>query len=93
MSVHFKEAFKLLLEGKKIKRKEWFGYWVLSAEKDTIYIHCDGGSILDIKEGDILYSIRNMVCEDWEIATVENSEVLEIEETNNKIKSGGNDND
>lgn len=72
--MNFSEAFKLLQEGKKIKRKSWKGYWhkekdIYSKEgKDTVHMYCKDGRVLDIRDTqDVMFTLRNMAENDWEI--------------------------
>lgn len=38
--MNFKEAFKLMKQGAKVKLPSWGGYWYWDAEKETIMIQC-----------------------------------------------------
>ena len=38
--MNFKEAFKLMKQGAKVKLPGWNGYWCWDDEKHTIMIHC-----------------------------------------------------
>lgn len=76
----FKTAYKKLLEGHRIKRVPWGGYW--QWENDTIMMHCKDGKVLDIRQTkDVAFTIGNINCSDWEIATPENCELLKKEKT------------
>ena len=86
----FKEAFnEMVLNGALIKRTSWAGYW--KWENGTIMMHCKEGNVIDIRDTrDVSYTIRGMLKDDWEIATTENSPLLENEienELNTKSKS------
>ena len=55
--MNFKEAFKAMKNGAKVKLPGWNGYWCWDDEKCTIMIHCrpkdsdEGqGEVLDIRE-------------------------------------------
>lgn len=80
----FKEAFKLMKEGHKVKLPSWGGYWCWDEEKQTIMIYCkqediDRGqkSPLDIRETQrVEYTLGNVCSEDWVIADEENCPVL-----------------
>jgi hypothetical protein len=70
----FSTAFKALKEGKKIKRKCWQGYWQKTKDvynkegKDTIFMHCKDGRVLDIRETqDVMFTIGNIAENDWEV--------------------------
>ena len=65
--MNFASAFISLQRGHKIRRKHWKGYWIL--ENNEIMMHCYDGRVINIKDtDDILYTISNMACNDWEIA-------------------------
>ena len=65
--MNFASAFISLQRGHKIRRKHWKGYWIL--ENNEIMMHCYDGRILNIRESeDILYTLENIACDDWEIA-------------------------
>lgn len=72
----FAEAFeKMRSEGAFIKCSTWLGYWAW--ENDTIMMYTKEGNIMDIRETqDVAYTVKNMLRDDWEIATPENSPVL-----------------
>lgn len=80
----FKEAFKLMKEGHKVKLPSWGGYWCWDEEKQTIMIYCkqediDRGqkSPLDIRETQrVEYTLGNVCSEYWVIADEENCPVL-----------------
>ena len=36
----FKEALKLMKEGKKVKLPSWGGYWCWNVETNTVEMHC-----------------------------------------------------
>ncbi|WP_052343607.1 hypothetical protein [Bacillus massiliigorillae] len=60
----FCKAYKEMRDGKKIKRKEWGGYWVI--ENGTIMIYCKDGTVLDILDTkDLFFTIENMLEDDW----------------------------
>ncbi len=60
----FKEAYEKMLEGYKIRRLPWKGYW--KWENDTIMIYCWNGEILDIRDTkDVKMTIDNMLYDDW----------------------------
>lgn len=41
--MNFKEAYKLMKDGKKVRRKGWIGYWFIEDEK--VKIHLKDGNI------------------------------------------------
>ena len=67
--MNFKEAYEKMQEGKKVKRKDWLGYWFIEDGKVKIYL----------KDGNIKFNnftqetIANTLAEDWEI--VEESKI------------------
>ena len=64
----FASALCFLKRGHKIRRKYWIGYWQLVGDSE-VYMYCNDGRIINIIESeDILYTLENMACDDWEIA-------------------------
>lgn len=64
------DAWWYLLNGKKIKRSLWKGYWAWEkSPKDnmpTIMMHCRDGSICDIRDTDfVAYTFSNIAQRDW----------------------------
>ena len=60
----WKDAWWYLLNGEKIKRPLWKGYWVW--ENNTIMMHCRDGSVCDIRETDfVAYTFSNIAQRDW----------------------------
>lgn len=61
--MNFKEAYEKMQEGKKVKRKDWLGYWFIEDGKVKIYL----------KDGNIKFNnftqetIANTLAEDWEV--------------------------
>lgn len=61
--MNFKEAYEKMQEGKKVKRKDWLGYWFIEDDKVKIYL----------KDGNIKFNnftqetIANTLAEDWEV--------------------------
>lgn len=81
--MNFKEAFKLMTEGKKMKLPSWGGYWCWSEEKQTIMMHCrakdsdTGKEVLDIRETQrVKYTLANILSNEWIEATEENCTIL-----------------
>lgn len=63
----FASAFISLQRGHKIRRKHWTGYWVV--EDGEVIMHTRDGRKISIRESeDMMYTISNMACNDWEIA-------------------------
>lgn len=74
--MNFKEAKKLMVNEKKdIKLPSWSGFW--RYEKCTIMMHCKDNTVIDIRDSqDVLYTIDNILSDDWEVATSENCPLL-----------------
>lgn len=65
--MNFAIAFISLQKGHKIRRKHWTGYWVL--EDGEVFKYTYNNRKLNIRESeDIMYTVSNMACDDWEIA-------------------------
>lgn len=63
-NLHWKDAWFHLLNGKKIKRPLWEGYWVW--ENNTIMMHCCDGSVSDIRSTkNVAYTMTNIAQRDW----------------------------
>ena len=66
--MNFASALFSLRRGHKIRRKHWLGYWKLE-EDGEVYMYCEDGVKRNIRGSeDILYTMENMACDDWEIA-------------------------
>lgn len=64
--MNFSKAWGCLLNGKKIKRPKWGGYWAL--EDDTIMMHCKDGNVIDIRATeDVRFTFGNVAACDWEV--------------------------
>lgn len=85
--MNFKEAFKLMKQGAKVKLPSWGGYWYWDAEKETIMIQCrpqdgDQGELLDIRETQrVEYTMMNLLSDEWIVADEKNCPVLGGEAT------------
>ena len=63
-NLSWKDAWWYLLNGRKIKRPLWEGYWIW--ENNTIMMHCRDGSVTDIRETDfVAYTFSNIAQRDW----------------------------
>lgn len=60
----FYDAYNLMLKGKRIKRKDFAGYWYLNAVTGKLTIHLAAGEEITI--GDLGLTIQNSLAEDWE---------------------------
>jgi len=69
----FKQAFKLMKNGAKVKLPSWGGYWYWNNDKQTIVIHTKDGKELDIRETDrVEYTTLNICSDEWIIADEKN---------------------
>lgn len=69
----FEKAFKLMKTGAKIKLPSWGGYWYWDNEKRTVIMHTKDGQELDIRETDrVIYTLSNILDDQWQIADEEN---------------------
>ena len=74
--MNFAGAIFALQRGHKVKRHHWSGYWYLSPMStvsledtiQTIMMHTYDGREVDIRNTlDIIYTLSNCACDDWEI--------------------------
>lgn len=85
--MNFREAFKAMKAGEKVKLPSWGGYWYWDSERETIMIQCrpqdaDQGELLDIRETKrVEYTMLNMQSDEWMIANKDNCPVLGGEAT------------
>ena len=64
--MEFREAFKAMMAGKKVRLPSWSGYWAW--ENGTIMMHCHDGKVLDIREtDDPAYTFTNIASSGWKI--------------------------
>ena len=61
--MNFKEAYKEMLKGKKVRRHAWKGYWFIEDNKIKIHLK-DGNTIFDNFTQE---TITNTLQEDWEV--------------------------
>ena len=71
--MNFKEAYKEMLKGQKVRRHAWKGYWFIEDNKIKIHLK-DGNTIFDNFTQE---TITNTLQEDWEV--VEESKVWKPE--------------
>ena len=65
----FEKALKAMKSESKAKLPSWGGYWYWSPEKETIIIHTKDGQELDIRETQsVIYTIQNILSDEWIIA-------------------------
>ena len=75
--MNFKEAFRLMKQGEKVKLPSWGGYWCWDDEKETIMMHCKDGRILDIRETQVVeYTTLNICSDEWIVASKSNTPIL-----------------
>ena len=79
----FKEAYDLIKKGFYIKLPSWGGYWSWDDDKETIMMHLkDNTTIMDIRDTTAVdYTLRNILSDEWIIATNENTPILGGENT------------
>jgi hypothetical protein len=76
--MNFKEALELMKLGLKVKRPHWSGYWRL--ENGKVMMYCKNGDVLDLrKTDDTLFTLSNIVADDWEAAGEATSKLLQGE--------------
>ena len=61
--MNFKEAYKEMLKGQKVRRHAWKGYWFIEDNKIKIHLK-DGNTIFDNFTQE---TITNTLQEDWEV--------------------------
>ena len=72
--MNFAGAIFALQRGYKVKRHHWSGYWHLAPTR-TIMMHTYDGKEIDIRQtSDIIYTLSNCACDDWEIVEDWNKE-------------------
>lgn len=59
----FKEAYKLMKAGLKVKRPGWQGYWYIDQLTDKLTIHLANGK--EITNGDLGMTVSNTLANDW----------------------------
>lgn len=76
--MEFAKALELLKKGEKMKRPSWSGYWQYEQESNKLFMYCKDGSVIEIRETkDILYTLENIAANDWQVADITNSQLLE----------------
>lgn len=62
----FAAAVFALKRGHKVKRKHWTGYWQL-VDNEVIMFTYDN-NVINLRDStDIMYTLENCACDDWEI--------------------------
>ena len=80
--MNFAGAIFALQRGHKVKRHHWSGYWYLTPTRinyehdvPTIMMRTYDGREEDIRQtSDIIYTLSNCACDDWEIVEDWNKE-------------------
>lgn len=66
--MEFKKALEFLKKGKKIKRKDWGGYWLWCEIHGDILMFCKGGQVIPLTHTkSVLFTVGNMAESDWEV--------------------------
>lgn len=77
--MNFASALISLQRGHRIRRKHWSGYWYLRHGEIIMKTH--DGKLINIRHSeDILYTVSNMACDDWEIADDYGAEIEQDKE-------------
>lgn len=63
--MNFSDAYNAMLEGKKIKRPCFKGYWYINGVTNKLTIHLDDG--YEITEGLLDHTVRNTLASDWKV--------------------------
>ena len=65
--MNFASALFSMQRGHKVKRHHWTGYWTI--ENNEIIMHTYDNKIINIRDSiDMIYTVSNMACDDWEIS-------------------------
>lgn len=73
--MEFKKALEIMKQGEKVKRPHWSGYWQL--EDGAIKMYCKDGQVLDFRDTkDTLFTLSNVLADDWEVASTVTSKLL-----------------
>lgn len=92
--MNFAGALFALERGHKVKRKHWTGYWKAEKQHDGfitgITMHTyDGRDISLTDTDDIMYTLSNCACDDWEIVEDWNKATTQPDyRNNNAVKEG-----
>ena len=81
--MNFKQALEAMKKGHKVKLPSWGGYWEYDASIDGILIHCKEGNILYNCTERLLYTVENIISDEWIIADESNTTILGGEATFN----------
>ena len=80
--MEFKKALELMKQGMKMKLPSWGGYWFYDNKKETIIMHTKDSKELYIRETErVIYTLSNILDDQWQIADEENCPELGGEAT------------
>lgn len=65
----FKEAYQKMLEGHKVKRPCFNGWWFIDGVTNKLTIHLANAD--EITEGDLDHTVRNTLANDWQVVKIE----------------------
>lgn len=68
--MQFMSAIFAMEQGHKIKRHHWKGYWKIEEKngKKAIMMYCKNGDVINLLDtDDVLYTLKNVASDDWEI--------------------------
>lgn len=75
--MNFRDAFKAMKAGSKVKLPSWGGYWYWDDEKQSIVMHTKDGKKLDIRETQrVEYTLGNILSDEWVISDESNTPIL-----------------
>lgn len=75
--MNWSKAFKLMMQGNKIKLPSWEGYWYWDEDLLTIMMHCKDNTKIDVRDTQrVAYTFENIASDDWIIATKDNTPIL-----------------
>ena len=64
--MNFASALFAMERGHKVRRSHWSGYWYI--KDGELLIHCYNGQELNLRDSeDMVYTLRNISCDDWKI--------------------------
>lgn len=73
----FNSALISMQHGHNVRRKHWKGYWYMKGNEIIMHCYNDASNTFsDIYlryTSNMLYTVQNMMCNDWEIADCLNS--------------------
>jgi hypothetical protein len=79
--MNFKQALEAMKQGHKVKLPAWGGYWEYDAGTDGILMHCKDGTVYCDCTERLLYTVENILSDEWMIADESNTKSLGGETT------------